>query len=146
MKVRLVQSQWNREVSDALNCASHELQVICPFIKVGALERLISHQPNKLEVITRFNLRDFAEGVSDIASLRRIIKTGGRVRGIRNLHSKLYIFGSRRAIVTSANLTSAALDHLQRSRRTPSSVNLLRFIRWLPDILYLMNKNKAATH
>ena len=32
-------------------------------------------------------------------------RTGARARGIKNLHAKAYIFGDRRAIVTSANLT-----------------------------------------
>jgi phosphatidylserine/phosphatidylglycerophosphate/cardiolipin synthase-like enzyme len=31
-------------------------------------------------------------------------------RGIRHLHSKLYLVGDRRAVVTSANLTTGALD------------------------------------
>ena len=30
--------------------------------------------------------------------------------GVRNLHAKMYLFGSKRAIVTSANLTEAALN------------------------------------
>jgi len=58
---------------------------------------------------TRFNLDDFAEGVSDIAALRMLLDAGAQVRGVRKLHSKLYLFGNR-AIVTSANLTKAALD------------------------------------
>ena len=62
-----------------------------------------------LKVITRFDLNEFAQGVSDIAALRMSIKANARVRGVRNLHAKLYIFGTSRAIITSANLTEAAL-------------------------------------
>lgn len=86
------------------------LRIICPFIKLGALDRLLKGGPQSLQVITRFNLDDFADGVSDIGALRRVLAAGGQVRGIRGLHSKLYLFGSDRAIVTSANLTRAALD------------------------------------
>jgi hypothetical protein len=39
-----------------------------------------------------------------------VLEAGGRVRGIKGLHAKLYLFGSSRVIVTSANLTRAALD------------------------------------
>ena len=60
-------------------------------------------------VITRFNLIDFAEGVSDVASLRKLLDADARVRGVQNLHAKLYIFGKSRAIITSCNLTEAAL-------------------------------------
>jgi hypothetical protein len=34
---------------------------------------------------------------------------GARIRAVKHLHAKLYLFGKRRAIVTSANLTEAAL-------------------------------------
>ena len=62
-------------------------------------------------VITRFNLGDLADGVSDIAALRKLLDFGASVRGIRDLHAKVYLFGTRRAIVTSANLTEAGLSH-----------------------------------
>ena len=110
MSYRLVELGWNKEVSEALKRDADELRVVCPFIKMGALERLICRHPKSLKVVTRFNLNDFAAGVSDIAALRRILGAGGHVRGIRHLHSKLYIFGSKRAVLTSANLTAAGLD------------------------------------
>jgi hypothetical protein len=52
---------------------------------------------------------DFSDGVSDIAALRKLLEAGAAIRGIRNLHAKLYLFGGNRAIITSANLTEAAL-------------------------------------
>lgn len=109
MTVRLVDTGWDTELAHALRADASELRVICPFIKVGALDRLLSHQPNKIQVITRFNLADFAEGVSDITALRKLLDAEALVRGVRNLHAKLYLFGASRAIITSANLTEAAL-------------------------------------
>lgn len=100
-------------MSEAMRADASELRIICPFIKTGALESLLKHQPRKVQVITRFNLADFADGVSDLASLRRVLEIGGRVRGIKNLHAKLYLFGSSRVIITSANLTEAALNRNQ---------------------------------
>lgn len=110
MTIRLVDSGWVREIADAVADDASELRIICPFIKVGALDRLLSHQPMAVQVITRFNLADFAEGVSDIAALRKLASADARVRGVRNLHAKLYLFGASRVIVTSANLTQAALN------------------------------------
>jgi phosphatidylserine/phosphatidylglycerophosphate/cardiolipin synthase-like enzyme len=63
-----------------------------------------------VQVITRFNLTDFANGVSDISALRSLLDAGATVRGVRNLHAKLYLFGTNRVIITSANLMIAALD------------------------------------
>ena len=110
MTVRLVDAGWGTELTDALRGDASALRVICPFIKVGALDRLLSHRPGKVRVITRFKLADFAEGVSDVGALRMLLDAGARVRGIRNLHAKLYLFGASRAIITSANLTKSALD------------------------------------
>ena len=71
------------ELTDALRAGVSAFRVICLFIKVAALDRLLSHRPGKVRVISRFNLADFAEGVRDVAALRMLIDAGARVRGIR---------------------------------------------------------------
>lgn len=113
MTLRLVDGGWSAELGEALKADTSALRLISPFIKLGALERLLAFSPQSVQVVTRFNLDDFASAVSDIAALRRVLAAGGQVRGIRNLHAKLYLFGASRAIVTSANLTAAALDRNQ---------------------------------
>lgn len=110
MTIRLVDKSWSAELADGLRKDASTLRIISPFIKVSALDRLLSPRPRDIYVITRFNLADFADGVSDISALRRLLAVGATVRGIKNLHSKMYLFGATRAIVTSANLTQAALD------------------------------------
>ncbi|MBB4193769.1 hypothetical protein GGE45_004242 [Rhizobium aethiopicum] len=109
MTSRLVDAGWAEELNAALQLEARNLSVISPFLKQKAIRRVLSHTPQSVRVITRFNLADFAEGVSDIAAIRSLLIAGARVRGIRNLHAKVYVFGSRRTIVTSANLTEAAL-------------------------------------
>ena len=107
--IRLVDAGWDQELTAAIRAYPGEVRIVCPFIKKGALERLLSHQPGDVQVITRFNLNDFADGVSDVEALRMLLDAGASIRGIRNLHAKLYLFGTSRAIITSANLTKAAL-------------------------------------
>ena len=110
MTFRLVDQGWDSEFISGLRHDSSELRIVCPFIKARALVRTLAPRPASLQVITRFNLADFADGVSDIGALRLLLDAGAAVRGIRGLHAKLYIFGTSRAIVTSANLTSAGLS------------------------------------
>lgn len=110
MTLRLVDAGWGDELIAALKTDPAELRIICPFIKQNALRRLLAQAPRAIRVITRFNLADFATGVSDIQALRALLDAGAQVRGIRHLHAKLYLFGQSRAVVTSANLTTAALD------------------------------------
>lgn len=62
-----------------------------------------------MRLITRLKLADFAAGVSDLPALRAVLDAGGQVRGIRDLHAKVFVFGSTRAAVTSANLTTRGL-------------------------------------
>ena len=110
MTFRLVDKGWDSEFIDGIRRDSGELRIVCPFIKARALARIFTPKPASLQVITRFKLADFAEGASDTGALRLLLDVGGAVRGIRGLHAKLYIFGSSRAIVTSANLTGAGLS------------------------------------
>ncbi len=109
MTIRLIDGGWDEEMSRAVIEDSSELRIICPFIKEGAIQRLLQHQPKNIQVITRFNLADFAEGVSDTRALRKLLDAKAKVRGVRNLHAKLYLFGGSQVIITSCNLTEAAL-------------------------------------
>lgn len=109
MTVRLVDRGWGKELSDAILADKRELRIVSPFIKRGALNWVATARPNKLRVITRFSLDDFASRASDIAAVRELLRMGATIRGIKNLHAKLYVFGESRAILTSANLTSSGL-------------------------------------
>ncbi|WP_064750285.1 phospholipase D family protein [Solirubrobacter soli] len=112
--MRLIHSGWLTEIRDGIQADGSRLRIVAPFIKDAALEALLRRRrPAAIDVITRFNLADFASGVSDTAALRRILLAGGRVRGVQGLHAKLYVCGSARAIVTSANLTIAAMHQNQ---------------------------------
>lgn len=108
----LVDSGWKALFDDAAKQSGPaKLRIICPFIKKRVIESLVRKaEPSDIQVITRFNLFDFFNGVSDIAALQFLLKSGAQIRGVRNLHAKLYLFGEFRAIVTSANLTDAALS------------------------------------
>ena len=107
----LVDQNWKRVLDDAIDADASSIRVICPFVKRGAVEHLLRRQRKKpFQLITRFCLTDFFHGVSDPGALELLLAHGARIRGIRNLHSKVYLFGQTRAIVTSANLTTAALS------------------------------------
>lgn len=109
---QLIDTGWDTVLSEAAVADRAELRVVCPFIKVRAAERLLTGKcPGKIRVITRFHLGDMCDGVSDPEALRLLLEHGAEIRGVRNLHAKLYLFGDQRAIVTSANLTEAGLLH-----------------------------------
>jgi hypothetical protein len=103
----LVSAGWRDELHAGLDCDDGSFRIICPLVKAAVLDELLDGRAvEHLQLVTRFRLADFCAGVSDIAALRRVIASGGRVRGVRGLHAKVYLFGATRAAVTSANLTS----------------------------------------
>ena len=110
MSFRLVSEGWGAELENALRRDRSELRIVSPFIKHPALERLLALRPERIRVVTRFDLEGFARGVSDVAVLRTLLETGASVRGLRGLHAKLYVFGDSVGVVTSANLTVSGLD------------------------------------
>ena len=109
MTSRLVDGGWASEFEEALGLDGGELLIVSPFIKSGALAKLLASPPCSCRVVTRFNLEDFASGVSDTTALQELLGAGAVVRGVRHLHAKLYVFGASRAIITSANLTGAGI-------------------------------------
>lgn len=110
MTTTLVDRGWGAALERASKAHPGSLKLICPFIKYSPVARLLPTEPGELRIITRWNLDDFAAGVSDIAALRLLLQHGGRVRGLSGLHSKVYIFGNAQTAVTSANITSAAFE------------------------------------
>ena len=108
MDFQLVEQGWESEIRKALSRDYSKLCIVCPFIQKGPVKLLLqAGKPRSLRVVTRFNLDDFACGVSDTSALRLLIKNNGQIRGVRGLHAKLYLIGDC-AISTSANLTDAA--------------------------------------
>lgn len=110
LSIRIYDACW-REVLSAKSDDDHSsIKIICPFIKDRALDHLLKQsQAKDIQIITRFNLADFHCGVSDLQAIEKLLAIGAKIRGVRNLHAKVYIFGRQRAIVTSANLTWSAL-------------------------------------
>lgn len=110
MPIRLIDSGWFEELISGCDANPGGVDIVCPFIKLESVRRLIGERRSMtIRVVTRFSLDDFRSGVSDITALRYLLHQGARIRGIKRLHAKVYLFGSRHAVVSSANLTEAGL-------------------------------------
>jgi len=109
MNFRLIDSGWDTEFDDAAANCHDELFIVTPFLQLSAVQHLFSGRPRKVSVITRFALEDLYAGVSSTDALSWLLEQGAEIKGVRNLHAKAYIFDDKRAFVTSANLTWAAL-------------------------------------
>ena len=103
----------NRDHFDKFNSElniSDKLLIISPFIKENITDHILKIIPgNKIRLITRYNTLDFYSGVSDLNAIKMLFKASTEIRGVYRLHSKLYIFDERSAIITSANFTKAGM-------------------------------------
>ena len=57
MTLRLVDTDWGAELTDALRADTSTLRIVSPVIKAGSLERLLALKPKSVEVITRLTWR-----------------------------------------------------------------------------------------
>src|ERR1700730_16847216 len=77
MTFELIDCEWEKRLDEPLKANHANIRIVCPFIKCRAANRLLKYgKPKVLQVITRFNLGDFADGVSDISSLRLVLENG----------------------------------------------------------------------
>lgn len=109
MSFRLIETGWDNEFGVAASAVSQDLRIVTPFLQSDAAQKIVTKKLRTLSVVTRFNLDDFCAGVSSLDTLEWLIGEGAEIRGIQYLHAKAYLFDDARAIVTSANLTTAAL-------------------------------------
>lgn len=75
---------------------------------------LIGVKNREIRLMTFVSQMDIISGATSVEALHTLIESGVQCRVLLNypqrLHAKVYVFGTRAAVVTSANLTKNALD------------------------------------
>lgn len=121
---------------DLVASASRSVLVVSPFIKRTALGHLLAPLPAGAELVayTRWRADEVARGVSDVGALGDIEALGGKLGLIDELHAKLVLVDGTRALVGSANVTSAGLglsaapnfELMSRIEVDPATASLLQ--------------------
>lgn len=89
---------------------TQKLRIVCPFVSSQILRNIKNEFSfGNFELITRYCLRDFASGVSSLDGLKFSVEGGAMIYGVKDLHSKIYLFDKRVAIISSANFTTGGL-------------------------------------
>jgi len=85
--------------------------MVSPFVKEQVVSQVLNCKSADASVrlISSFNIRHFYEHISDVEAFRQVINAGGIVTNYQRLHSKIYIFDDKYAVITSANLTMSGL-------------------------------------
>ncbi len=64
---------------------------------------------SKFELITSFKLMSIYSGSLDLSAIENILDRNGIVKNYPKLHSKIYLFDEKSAVITSGNLTNGGL-------------------------------------
>lgn len=109
----LIGVPWLREFLAAAKTAKSEIFISSPYIKESVVLRFLQETEKArqngviVRVLTSLDAMNFVRGASDLAALRAFHTKGIEVRAFSNLHAKVYLFDSKVAFVTSANLTGS---------------------------------------
>ena len=111
-EIALIKSPWEDVFLDLVEQTKEKLRITSPFITLNPVEKMISAKDAdvSIEYITSFKLMNFYRKSSDFEALDTILKNNGIIRNYQPLHSKVYIFDEKQAIITSGNLTNGGMN------------------------------------
>ena len=113
--LRFIGRGWRRHLGDIVASAERSVLVVVPFVKHREATWLCDRMRPGVHVTTLANIDAAAVSTSalDISGLQCLASASGSAKliALPNLHAKVFVADNSAAIVTSGNLTSAALDH-----------------------------------
>src|SRR3972149_6400040 len=119
MSIEVFRSPWRTRFREFVARTERSLLLVAPFIKLKEAAWLTETVANQkrldqihLTILTRFQADSVLSNTLEIQALSHF-QCGCpscKVISVPHLHAKVYISDETRAIVTSANLTTAALD------------------------------------
>ena len=112
--IKFLGRAWRTELADLALIAERSVLVAAPYIKYDEAVWFCKQLRPDLEITTLTNINPDAVSSStlDIAALRYLADASpfARLIALPNLHAKVFVADDKSAIVTSGNLTKAALD------------------------------------
>lgn len=109
--MEIVKNPWKETLMTLIKESEKSIQITSPFVKESICREIFEFKNTNasFELITSFNLSNAYNGALDLAGLDLILQNQGMIKNYPRLHAKIYIFDSRKAIITSGNLTNGGL-------------------------------------
>lgn len=97
-------------ISTAVQGCRAYLLIVCPFIKVAPLRRVIGGVASdvRVEIITTWKLSNFSAGASDVEIFDYCKEAGIRLLANNRIHLKTWLIDDTQLLGTSANITDSA--------------------------------------
>ena len=109
--MKLIKNPWDKLLYSLVSSSKNSIRITSPFVKYNITNSVLNSKPTKttLALITSFKLMNYYTKVSDLNALELILSKNGDIKNFQKLHSKVYIFDDKSAIITSSNLTNGGL-------------------------------------
>ncbi len=140
----IIKNPWLDDFNKLLKNAEKEILLASPYIKLD-IARLITTNVKtsvKTRYLNSFKLTNYYQGSSDLEALKLFLDKGVSVKSHHQLHAKVFIFDSIRAVVTSSNLTYGGLENNYEYGLLVDDESLVKAIR--QDYLALYSNKEAA--
>lgn len=114
--MNLIKSPWSDVFSEFGRSVQSQAILAAPFIGSGPLADLAnsfdSANPPRVELITNLSTDSLLQGTVDSGAIANFCRSlpDVAVRHLPGLHAKVYVTDNHSAIITSGNLTRAALN------------------------------------
>lgn len=109
--MKLLKSPWKKDFLDLVKNSKQNIRITSPFIKENICDEIISfkNEKCKIDLITSFKILNLYSGSLDINGIEKLINIDTTVKNHSKLHSKIYVFDDKKAIISSGNLTNGGL-------------------------------------
>ncbi len=110
--MKLLTNPWKNELLELVANSESSIKITSPFVKENVCREIfkVKNADSKIELVTSFKLANVYSGSLDLSALELIISNNGTVKNFPKLHSKIYIFDNKKAVITSGNLTVGGLE------------------------------------
>ncbi len=107
----IIKSPWLDKFISLIADTREKFIFTSPFVKLSAVKLVLENRKYSFSIdgAVSYRLRNFERGASDLDAIGLLHEANASVVNIPNLHSKIYIFDSSSAIISSANLTAGGL-------------------------------------
>lgn len=109
--MKILTTPWKNDLLELVANAKQSIKITSPFVKEEICREIFAAKQTEtdFELITSFKLMSIYSGSLDLSALEIILSANGTVKNFSKLHSKVYLFDNKKAVITSGNLTSGGL-------------------------------------
>jgi len=119
--IRLLGRGWGEALEELIEGVHNSIMIVSPWITESRIIDLVLSKCKReihdfsVRIYTTFREKDFADGISDLNVLNRLVNSPGYDKCLSvfrcsdKLHGKVYILDAAKMIITSGNLTDAGL-------------------------------------